>query len=242
MILNYIACYDFETGSKNKDKTQITQISCVMIEPRKLNIINGSLFNIDVKPILDDKEAEKLGLDPVEDEALSITHKTRESLSKGIPIKEAWTLFEEYTKKYYVGKGGDWDKPIRAGFNIMNFDNPITDRMCRSYSVWDETWNSQRMFHPLHNIDLMNLFFALNNGIKTNYFNSVSLDSIRDWLGMSQDGAHDAKNDVLDCAELIIRMLKMFRKLHEGLECQSCNNNLKVQFENSMAGWKRPEV
>lgn len=213
-----------------------------MIDNRRLEFVKDSLFNVDVCPILDDEQAVALGLDPVEDEALKITHKTREGLKNGVPIKNAWSLFEEYLKRYQSNKSGSWGAPIRCGFNIINFDNPITDRMCEQYGTYDKVWGTQSIFHPIHNIDLMHDFFRITENIKINSTHSISLDNIREWLGMPKDGAHDAKNDVLDCAELVVRFLKMYRKMHTGFECTKCNNDLKIKFEGALAGWKRPAI
>jgi len=213
-----------------------------MIDPRKLTIVADSLFNADVCPILDDEKAIELELGPVEQEALTITHKTREQLALYPPIERVWPTFEEYVKKYQGSRGGSWGAPVRAGFNIKNFDNPIVDRMCEKYGTFDKTWGTQSMFHPLHYIDLMDDFFRITENMKINSSHSLSLDNIREWLGMSKDGAHDAKNDVLDCAELVIRFLKVYRKMNTGFECNACDNNLKIKFEGALAEWKRPIV
>jgi DNA polymerase III epsilon subunit-like protein len=42
---------------------------------------------------------------------------------------------------------------------------------------------------------------------------SYSLDSLREYLGISKDGAHDAIKDVKDSAEILIRFMKLHRKL-----------------------------
>ena len=213
-----------------------------MIEPRKLTIVPNSLFNSEIKPIFDDAEAIKLGLDPLEEEALIKTHKTREQLALAPDLPQVWNAFVEYINRYQTKKGNTWNSPIKAGFNIINFDNPIIDRMCEKYGPWDKTWATQNLFHPLHNIDLMQEFWKVTENIRINNTNSISLDNIRDWLEMDKNGSHDAKNDVLDCAELVIRFLKLHRKLYTGIPCIHCRTPNKIKFQGSLAGWKRPVI
>ncbi len=95
------------------------------------------------------------------------------------------------------------------------------------------------MFHPIHNIDLMHDFWRITENIKINSNNSISLDSIRDYLGMSKDGAHDGLVDVKDCAELVIRFLKLYRKFNTGFNCVACKTPVKVKFEGALADYKR---
>lgn len=234
--------YDYETGSKNKHNTQLTQIASIVIEPRKLTLIENSLFTSEVRPILDDAAAIAAGLGPVEDEALIKTNKTREALAIAPELKAVWPAWMDNISKYRVNRGGSWGAPVRCGFNIHNFDNPITDRYAEQFGQWDATWGTQNIFHPVHSFDLMPEFWKLTENIKINSTHSISMDSIRKWLGMSEEGAHDAKFDVIDCAELVIRFLRMKRKMHTGFDCTKCQTPLKFKFENSLATWKRPII
>ncbi len=76
--MNYrdIIVFDFETGSRDPSKTQPTQIAAMALHGRKLTVQPGGIFNSEIRPILNDDKAIEMGLDPVEDEALEITHKT----------------------------------------------------------------------------------------------------------------------------------------------------------------------
>jgi DNA polymerase III epsilon subunit-like protein len=51
---------------------------------------------------------------------------------------------------------------------------------------------------------------------------SYSLDNVRKYFGISGEGAHDALKDVKDCAEILIRFMKLHRNLSS-----------KVKFKNS---------
>jgi hypothetical protein len=234
--------YDWETGSKNKFKTQPTQLAALAIDGRSLSIIEGSIFDSEIKPILDDEEAIRQGLDPIEDEALDITHKTREGLAKAPELKEVWNSFCDYTARYKTAKN-NWGNPVRAGYNICNFDNAITDRLCQQFGQWDNVWQAQTLFHPIHNIDVMHDIWRITENIRINSTNSISMDSIRDWLGMSKENAHDAKADIYDTAEIMIRFIKLYRGITNGsISCAKCDTKFKVKFEKALSTWRRPTL
>jgi DNA polymerase III epsilon subunit-like protein len=68
-------CFDFETGSRNPHKTQPTQLAAIALDGRTLQM--KGQFNSEIKPIFDDEKAIAAGFDPIQDEALKITKKTR---------------------------------------------------------------------------------------------------------------------------------------------------------------------
>lgn len=212
-----------------------------MIEPRKLTIVPGSLFNTEIRPIFDDKLAIAAGVDPIEQEALDITHKTKEKLAEAPDIKTVWSDFVNYVNQYKKGKS-NWNAPIIAGMNIINFDCVIFNRMCKEFGQWDDKWGTQKLFHPVVKFDLIQELWKLSENANLNSSNSISLDNMRDYFGMSKDGAHDASVDVIDSAELIVRFIKLGRMNFTGLKCTNCNNSVKVKFQNALANWKRPVI
>lgn len=241
MNRNYICVYDFETTSKKWDSCQPTQIASVMIEPRKLEIVEGSVFNSLIKPEFDEEKCKALNLDPPTEQVLKLTHKTPEELQKAPILKQVWGSFVDYAKKYNVGTSG-WDLPVRAGFNIFGYDNKIMDRLAKEFGPYDDEYKSQKAFHPLHSIDIMNFMWMLTENARINKTNSISMDNLRIWLGMPKDGAHDALNDVIDCAELLIRIIKLNRKVTGGMDCVHCKQSVKVKLQGSLAGFKRPSL
>jgi DNA polymerase III epsilon subunit-like protein len=68
-------------------------------------------------------------------------------------------------------------------------------------------------------MNLIFYWFESNNDLK-----SYTLDSLRDYFGISKVGAHDAFKDVQDCAEILIRFLRLHRNLGN-----------KIKFKNSFA-------
>ena len=62
-------------------------------------------------------------------------------------------------------------------------------------------------------MNLMFYWFESNQDLK-----SYTLDSVRDYFGISKTGAHDALKDVKDTAELIVRFMKLHRNLGQKIK------------------------
>ena len=211
--MNYkdIIVFDFETGSRNPHKTQPVQIAAVAIHGRKLTIQPGGYF----------EKAIEMGVDPIEDEALAVNGKTREELAKAPSAKTVWKKFANFVNKY------NWKKtpyfaPIPAGYNIIGFDLPIVQRLCEQHGPVDKKTGKQTLFNKIHKIDMLDtvwMWMENNPDIK-----SLSMDSMRDLLGMSKENAHDAMQDVKDTANLMIAFMKLHRRIAP-----------KVKFEKAFA-------
>jgi len=223
--MNYrdIIVFDFETGSRNPLKTQPTQIAAIALHGRKLTLQPGGVFNSEIRPILDDEKAIKAGVDPLEDEALQITGKTREALAKAPLPKTVWKKFAEFCNKYNFRKTS-YTAPIAAGYNIVGFDLPIVQRMCEAHGPTDGN-GRQKIFNPIFKIDLMDMIFSWTENNKD--VKSLSMDYMREYMGFpqeSKDNAHDALQDVKDTANILIKFLKFQRKISE-----------KTKFEKAFA-------
>jgi len=221
--MNYkdIIVFDFETGSRNPEKTQPVQIAAVAIHGRKLTIQPAGYFESLMRPELDDDKAIELGVDPIEDEALAVNGKTREELAKAPLPKTVWKKFANFVNKYNW-KGTPYFAPVAAGYNINGFDMPIVQRLCEQYGPTDKKTGKQTLFDKIHRIDMLDtvwMWMENNPDIK-----SISMDSMRDLLGMSKENAHDALQDVKDTANLMIAFMKLHRRIAP-----------KVKFEKAFA-------
>tara|TARA_R100000005_G_C5002587_1_gene210252 strand:- start:4968 stop:5651 length:684 start_codon:yes stop_codon:yes gene_type:complete len=224
--MNYrdIIVFDFETGSRNPDKTQPVQIAAVAIHGRKLTLQEDGEFNSLIRPILDDDEAIEMGLDPIEDEALAVNGKTRAELAKAPSARTVWKKFTNFVNRYNF-KGTPYYAPIAAGYNIIGFDMPIVQRMCEIYGPLDKKTGKQCLFNKIHKIDMMdNIWMWMENNADVK---SLSMDSMRDLFGMSKENAHDALQDVKDTANLMIGFMKLYRRMAP-----------KVKFEKAFADGK----
>lgn len=202
-----IIFYDFETGSVDGDLTQPLELAAVAICPRKLEIIEDSLFHSMIKP-LPDKKREKLGLSPITKEALDKNKIKLEELQSWPTEDIVCQNFAEYTYNWNIKKDS-WNAVISAGFNIDEFDRKIINRWCKTYKYWDDKNNRQKLFNPIQSLDLKNLLWYINENNPEIEFNNM--DAVRDWLGIPKEGAHRADKDVMDGAQVLCRCMKFIR-------------------------------
>lgn len=216
--MNYrtIICYDFETTSPSAETTQPVQLAAVAIDPRKLEIIPGSEFESLMKPVLDDDECERLGVDALTDGAIAVHKKTREILANAPETKAVWENFVDYVNRYNYKKT-NFTAPISMGFNIDNFDSVIVQRLCSqdpyNFGPVNKKNGKQDVFSSFMSIDMMKNSFILFENNKE--VNSLSADNlIRGYMGYEDQGqSHDALSDVIMTAEYYIRYQKMIRNL-----------------------------
>lgn len=206
-----------ETDGSNPDVCSPVQIAAVIIDPLRLEIIQDSEFNVTIKP---EKLEEDDSYTYSDSDILEFHSKVRGCSKDDIlttwkeytPQNQSWKLFLSYLEKYHIrsDKRSCFTAPIAAGYNINRFDLRIVDRLSKKYNNLNKEGRSS-LFYPRDVIDVMNVifyWFESNNELK-NY----TLDNLRDYLGLSKEGAHDALKDVKDTAEILIRFLRLHRNL-----------------------------
>jgi DNA polymerase III epsilon subunit-like protein len=204
--------FDFESGSRNPHKTQPTQIAALALDGRNFKV--KGTFNSEIRPILNDEEALAAGLDPIEDEALKITGKNREALSEAPLLKSVWNKFTKFVSQYNW-KGDTFFNPIPVGFNIIGFDMIIINRLCKEYGPWDGDRNQQKLFSKVYKFDIMDNVFAWTESDPT--IKSISMDALRERMGLSSENAHDALQDVKDSANIFIKLMKTHRAVYQNM-------------------------
>jgi hypothetical protein len=231
-MINYnkICVFDIETDGSDPLQCSPVQIAAVMIDPLHLEIIDGSEFNINFKPeVLENTENYKYETD-ILDFHSRVKGCSQDDILKAwyqYPKQEhSWKMFVDYLDKYHTrtSKKSQFSAPIAAGYNIYRFDLPIVDRLSKKYGNLNKEKKTD-LFFPRDVIDGMNLifyWFEHNNDLK-----SYTLDTIRDYFGISKVGAHDALKDVKDTADIIIRFLKLHRNLGQKIKFKDSflNNN-----------------
>jgi DNA polymerase III epsilon subunit-like protein len=196
-----------------------------MIDPIKLEIIKDSEFNINLRPELLEKNIDHQYDNDILDFHAKVKGCSQSDileLWKTYPKQEqSWKQFTNYLDKYHCRstKKNEFSAPIAAGYNIHRFDLVIVNRLSQKYKNTNKE-NYSNIFYPRDVLDIMNLIFYWFENIDK--IKSYSLDNIRDYLGIDKSGAHDALKDVKDCANILIRFLKLHRNLSP-----------KVNFENS---------
>lgn len=211
----YILVYDLETSSVDPETTDIIQISCVAVHPEKLEIIEDSIFDSLIRPDgMKDREsyykANKSTFDwHAANQGCSV-ESFLDKIDTAPPEKLVLNNFAEYVKDYHEDnkKKTVYSAPIRAGFNIINFDNIILDRACVKHKLANNKGRC-KFFDRRIQIDIMHLawFWLKDQDILEN----LKMDTLRDQFSISKEGAHDGKKDVLDEADLMIRFLKLIK-------------------------------
>ena len=208
-----IIMFDFETGGRNPMKCQPTQIAAIALDGRNFRL-KGE-FNSMMRPIIDDDEAIAAGVDPIEEGALKVTGQTRSKLARAPLPKGVWKKFCTFVNKYNW-KGTPYFAPIPAGFNIIGYDMHIVNRLCKEYGPWDDKRQSQKLFHQIYKIDVMDDVWLWTEGDPA--VKSISMDSLRERMGLSSENAHDALQDVKDTANIFIKLQKSRRAVYRNMK------------------------
>jgi DNA polymerase III epsilon subunit-like protein len=125
-----------------------------------------------------------------------------------------WKSFVSYLEKYHdSGRKTKtmFSAPIACGYNINKFDLKIIDRLSAKYKNIDTKEGRSALFYPRDVLDIMNLVFYWFESCSD--LKSLSMDSLREYLGISKDGGHDALKDVKDTAQILIRFMRLHRNL-----------------------------
>lgn len=253
--MNYkdLCVYDFETTSANPFRCQPIQLAAVVVDMRKLEIRENSLFSTYIKPEFDPEKCAKFGFDEFSDEITKITGIVKSDIENAPSLELVWTQFRAYLEKFNPSKS-KWKSLIKSGHNVINYDNIIVDRICGGhlrpakkqldymtkngileadkvrfvepwgFGPWDDERMEETLFAPRDSVDLMNILFMWAENLEE--LKSFSMDSVRDWLGISKDGAHKADKDVMDTAKILIKFFKFQRHIGSQTKFKgSCKNN-----------------
>ena len=94
----------------------------------------------------------------------------------------------------------------------------IVDRLCKEYGPWDSERQRQKLFHQIYKIDMMDNMFMWTEGDPN--VKSISMDNLRERMGLSKDNAHDALQDVKDTANIMIKFMKTHRAVYRNLKIE----------------------
>lgn len=222
---NKICVFDFETDGVDTSECSPVQIAAIIVDPYNLSIVQDSEFNIMVRPEkLEDNKDYKYEDSDILDFHAKVRDCSKEEILKSwqnaMSQQQAWSMFAQYLDIYHLSgskksKKSMFSAPVAAGYNILRFDMKIVERFSRKLGYVNNE-NGSSLFFPRDTLDLMNLlfyWFESNSDVK-----SLTLDNIRDYMGISKAGAHDALKDVKDCADLLIRFLRLHRNLSKKIK------------------------
>lgn len=212
-----IVVFDFETGGINPNTCQPTQLAALALDGATFKL-HGT-FNSEIWAETDDDKAVANGLAPLEAGALKVTGKTREEIALAPQPNAVWSKFVSFVQKYNKGKT-QWTAPIPCGYNILNYDMPIINRLCKEFGPWDEKYEKNKLFHPTMKLDVMDEMFMWTESDPT--INSISMDNVRKRMGMSSENSHDALQDVKDTANIMIKFMQTRRAIYKTLKIDNC--------------------
>lgn len=212
-----ICVFDLETDGADPAKCSPVQIAAVIIDPLKLEVIDDSEFNINLKPqlIADNKDYDYSDSDVLD------FHAKVKGTSKAKVLEDwhgyqkqelGWKMFTSYLDMYHIRseRKSCFTAPIAAGYNINRFDLKIIQRLSTKYDNVNKEGQTS-LFYPRDVIDLMNMIFYWFEN--SNELKNYTLDNVRDYLGISKEGSHDALKDVRDTADILIRFMKLHRNI-----------------------------
>lgn len=205
-----LICIDFETGGRNPDDCEILQIAACHIDARRLVI--GDTFVSYCKPTRPEL---------IEDGALKVNKIKREDLDTFPAIEFVWKDLTNFVQKWNPKKNS-FNAPIMCGYNIRNFDLPILKRYCDKYGPSKD--GKQQLVNDFYQVDLYD--FIWHWGENSTDLENYKLDTIRSWLGMSTDNAHDALQDVKDTGSILIRFLNMYRNQYHKIPFKNAFRNI----------------
>lgn len=217
---NKICVFDFETDGTNTDTLNPVQLAAVIVDARKLELIDGAEFNSFVRPLdFDEQDYFDSHKSTIEWHSNIRNCSVKDILSlwdKAPSQKSVWDNFMTFLDKYHISgkRKSKFTAPIACGYNILGFDMPIINKISERYS------SGKQVFHPRDKVDLMHWMFPWFENCAE--VKSFSMDNMREYFGMSTAGAHDALKDVKDTAQLFCRFQKLFRRTAD-----------KVKFKNS---------
>lgn len=236
---NYICVYDFETDDSDPTTCEPVQLAACMMHPITLDIVENSEFCSYMRPADIDEEDyftkhegtiiwHAKNYNPEfkqfnDQQQKDAAKKIFDTWKAAPEQKQVWKDFATYLLKYNKNQSnrGRFTAPIRAGANILRFDNVIVNRMCTRFGYTTKD-GEQKIFHPRDNIDILHLAFYWFESLPQP--KSYNMEELRNFFQMSSEGAHDALIDVRDEAAIIQKFMRLHRR-----------TAAKVTFRGAMA-------
>jgi DNA polymerase III epsilon subunit-like protein len=141
---------------------------------------------------------------PGAQKALSVNRKTKEEILAAPDQKIVWNQFVAWVNRFNP-KRNFFGAPIACGKNIRRFDYEFMHVLNELHCP---NGKKQLLFNRI-DIDLEDFIFSWFEN--DNEFPNMKMDTLREYFGMSADGAHDALVDVRQTGELVMKFLNLHR-------------------------------
>jgi len=175
-------------------------------------------------------------MDAIEDGALRATGQTREEIATYPETKVVWPTFVQWVSKHNK-KNNVYTAPIPAGYNIIGYDMHIVRKYCKKYKTeWDEERQDQKLFSQVYKFDVLDhiwYWFENNPDLE-----KLKIEYLLEYLGAPEHvikGSHDALNDSMNIAKVVIRLLKLSRYMTDFVTDEYENSKRRLEMRGSMA-------
>lgn len=209
---NYL-CFDFETTGVNPLTCEPTQIACVALDSRTLDVIPGSEFKSLMKPLdLREDNVDLLNNIAAAQQKTGISY---EMLVDAPEQKEVWNEFVDHIKRYSKTPKSTFQAPIPLGYNIIGYDMKIINRLAKLYGPWDEKKEQNKVFNPMFHMDLMYIVFQWFESFDEEadfHPDNMKLETVGSFVGEDVSGTHDALVDVMITANIFRRFMLKTRQ------------------------------
>jgi DNA polymerase III epsilon subunit-like protein len=215
-----IIAWDTETTGTKPGHHEVIEIGAVAYDFQSLERIPGSEFRSMMRCMHPDR---------VEPKALECNGFTMEEITDPkVPTPDVlWPRFYEYVKSYNRSKTkGAWSAPIPCGKNVKDFDLKFAFHLNKKYL---KNGSSTVMFNKKTIFDVedeLMRWFAHDEDII-----DLKMDTIRQYMGLSAEGAHTALVDAEQSALIMMKFLKMYRSL----KALTKNGKPFIGFKNCFA-------
>lgn len=213
---NYFCVFDFETDALAIDLINPVQLSALIVDPLTLKIVPDSEFNSGIRPDEIEQPDYYDKHKSTIDWHARIKNTTPQNIIDGWkqnpPEKVVWDNFIQYLRKYHTQTKvkNMFSSPIPVGENIIWFDLPIINKLCKKYKNTTPS-GDQNILCMKNVVDMKMIYFLWWENLQDGP-DSFSADTVYPWLGMDIAGRHDSLIDVKGCAEVFIRFLNYCRR------------------------------
>jgi DNA polymerase III epsilon subunit-like protein len=212
MKTNLLFVFDFETWGRQPATCEVVQVAGLALDPHRLRVVPGSEFASYLRPV---------DVTNYQEEAIQTNGITPEMVKDAPERGAVWQRFAEHVRRYNPKGNSPFTAPIPCGKGMRAFDLPIANRLCVAHGIVDKD-KQPNLFHQRLLVDLEDDFYRWFCHLDD--IEKYSLDAVRDYLGIPRAGAHDARVDVRQTSDIVLRFLGLYRGLAH-----------KVKFKDSFA-------
>lgn len=216
-ILNFIV-YDFETGGLEPGYHEAVEIGAKAYDSNWDEIPEAEFVSL-MRPLYPER---------LDKRALAVNGRTVEELMAAPEQGVVWKKFAGWVDGFANKKAPFGGRPICCGKNIRKFDNKFLQELNILYLPKK---GETKLFSDRFDIDLEDHLFAWHN--HDDDLPKYAMDTVREYYGLSKEGAHGALVDVRQTGAMLARFYKFYRRMATKVKA---DGTPLVQFKGSFSG------